>query len=408
MQKKLMILGASIGQLPIIVRAVELGHHVITVDNRESNIGHCYSHQRVNCSTVEREAVLAAARALAVDGIATFASDVATATVGFVAAELGLPGCPTAVAETMSNKAAFRARQHANGQVQAPAYVAGNCWEKMAPRVVALHWPVVFKPVDTSGSRGVSSLDAYDARRGEEAFRFAQHFSRTGWVCAEEFVDGEDVSGDGFLVGSELHAVVTRKYKSGYVPTGHSLPTHLSAADQARVLAEVTANCAAVGYTEGPLDFDVRVAPDRVTVLEMSPRLGGNGIPMLIARSTGVDLVECTIQHALGEAVKLTTPMRVQRGSGSLVFGSGSAGTIAHIADADAVCAQVPEVFSYVTNSQAGNRVEAFTHGGASLGYALFDCPSAAAYSEIVRRVKAAIGLVVNLAWAATAVTAAH
>lgn len=78
MTKKLMILGAGVSQLDAIRKAVELGFYVITVDYLPDNIGHKFSHQFVNCSTVDKEGILKIARDLSIDGIVTFASDVAT------------------------------------------------------------------------------------------------------------------------------------------------------------------------------------------------------------------------------------------------------------------------------------------------------------------------------------------
>ncbi|MBK8047625.1 MAG: ATP-grasp domain-containing protein [Anaerolineales bacterium] len=364
MQKRLMVLGAGPGQLPIIQRAVAMGCHVITVDYLPDNIGHKLSQASVNCSTVDVAGVLAAARELRVDGIVTFASDVATATVGAVAAALGLPGCPPAVAETMSNKARFRRFQAERPSLKSPGFTAGTEFAVIAPQIEALRWPVMFKPVDTSGSRGVTSVATFDMDACAAAFAYAQQYSRSGLVCAEEYVEGEDVSGDGFLVQGQLYAVITQKYKQGYVPTGHSLPTHLSRLDQDRIFAEVMATCAALGYTDGPIDFDVRVAPDYVTVLEMSPRLGGNGIPMLVARSTEFDLVKATIHYALGAPVHFPARLEVIHGSGSLVWGSASAGQVVRVATSEDVHRAVSEVFQCVINCRPGDDVNAFTHGG--------------------------------------------
>ncbi len=115
-----------------------------------------------------------------------------------------------------------------------------------------------------------------------------------------------DVSGDGFLLDGRLCAIVTQKYKQGFIPAGHSFPTQLSLTDQARVFEEVTETCQALGYRDGPVDFDVNISAERVVVIEMSPRLGGNGIPELIRRSTDVDLMDLTIRYALGRLVCFT------------------------------------------------------------------------------------------------------
>jgi biotin carboxylase len=387
-----MVLGASEGQLPLIQKAVELGCYVITVDYLPENIGHHYSQYYVNCSTVDMAGVLAAARAMQIDGITTFASDVATATVAFVAETLDLVGCPAAVAHTMSNKATFRHFQRTHG-CTSPGFITGQRWAALSDMLVQLKPPLMFKPVDTSGSRGIRRVDRLNLTECAQTFDYAQQFSRTKTVCVEEFIDGIDVSGDGFLADGQLRALITQKYKCGYVPTGHSFPTDLSAVDQVRVLAEVTQTCLALGYTNGPIDFDVKVAPDRVVVIEMSPRLGGNGIPKLIRRATGVDLIETTVRYALGQPVDLPSTLTVHNPCGSWVFGSECAGRLAAVTPADEVYAQVPELFDYLFAYQPGEDIPSFEHSGNSLGYALFDCPSPFGYHGTVQRLRDAMNV---------------
>jgi biotin carboxylase len=387
-----MVLGASAGQLPLIHRAVELGCHVITVDYLPDNIGHRFSHQSVNCSTVDQQGVLGFARDLAINGIATFASDVATTTVAYVAGELGLAGCSAQVAQTMSNKARFRRFQHEHS-LNAPDFVIGDDMETIEAEVPRLSLPLMFKPVDTSGSRGVTRLDAVDSEGCRNAFACAQRYSRSGVICVEEFVEGVDVSGDGFLVDGRLHAVVTQKYKQGYVPTGHSLPANLGQEEQQRVFAEVTRTCLSLGYMNGPVDFDVKISPTQVVVIEISPRLGGNGIPRLIGRATGVDLVKATVRHALGEQVALPARLEVTRPCGSWVIGSVRPGRIEAIAPAKRVEALVPEIFDYQFDYQVGDDVPAFEHSGNSLGAVLFDLPPETRYAEMVARIQSAMGL---------------
>jgi len=393
MQERLMILGAGPNQLPAIRRAVDLGFYVITVDFLPENVGHEFSHQSVNCSTVDKEEVLKVAKDLDIDGVVTFASDVATPTVGFVAEQLSFPGGSFSVAHTLSNKPKFRIFQREHG-LNSPNFLIAKQLEDIGKQIATLSPPLVFKPVDTSGSRGVSRVDQIDRDCCAAAFEYAQGYSRSKTVCIEEIVEGVDVSGDGFLLNSELHfAVITQKYKSGFVVTGHSLPTSISIEDQERVFDEVIATCNAVGYTDGPIDFDVRVSPESVTVLEMSPRLGGNCIPLIIERATGIDLITAALKFALGEALEFTYLSNHLRSCGCFMFGSNHGGLLEGIATSEEVRAVVPEVFEYVVNYHIEDEVPEFVHSGNSLGYALFDCPPQLSYSEIVDRLQSVLRL---------------
>jgi biotin carboxylase len=291
----------------------------------------------------------------------------------------------------MSNKARFRVFQREHG-LNRPNFVVAQSLQEIEEQISTLSLPVMFKPVDTSGSRGITRVDELGHDLWVTAFEYAQSYSRSKKVCVEELVEGTDVSGDAFLANGRLEfVVITHKYKNGFVPAGHSLPTNISAEDQERVCAEITINCNAIGYNDGPLDFDVRVSPERVTVLEMSPRLGGNGIPMIIARATGVDLIAATLRFALGENVAFPSKCEIFRNCGSWIFGSNHAGRLKAIASAEELRAAVPEVFEYFVNYRVGDEVPQFVHSGNSLGYVLFDCPAHSTYQELINRLK--IGL---------------
>lgn len=392
-----MILGAGIGQLPAIKKAVELGLYVITVDYLPNNIGHKFAHQSVNCSTVDKDGVLKAAQEIEIDGIITFASDVATATVGYVAEKLNLPGYRYSTAGTMSNKAQFRAFQQQHG-LNYPSFVTGQNWEEVRECVADLSTPVMFKPVDTSGSRGITKLDSFDEIWCRQAFEYAQKHSRSRTVCIEKFVRGVDVSGDGYFVNGQLvSSVITCKYSSNFVVTGHSLPTNISVEAQKAVFAEVLATCHALEYTDGPLDFDARVSSTNVTILEMSPRLGGNGIPMLIEHGTGIDLTTATLSFCIGEKINIPFDEAVvKRNCGSWIFGSNQRGRLDEIASDAEIHSAIPEIFEYHTDFYCGDDVPQFNHNGNSLGYALFNCPSEMHYSEIVDRLRLALRLKVT------------
>jgi carbamoylphosphate synthase large subunit len=391
-----MILGAGPNQLPGIKKAVNSGFKVFSVDNIPDSIGHKHSHQYVNCSTVDKKGVLRAAEALNVDGIVTFASDVAMPTVGYVTAQLGLTGPGQSVTETMANKHRFRVFQREN-RLNHPNFVTAERREDLARQISNLTPPLLFKPVDTSGSRGISMVSKPDPASCALAFEYAKGYSRSKTVCVEQYVEGSDVSGDGILSdGRFMFAAITKKYKRDLLVTGHRIPTDISTDDQYRVIAEVVKTCIAIGYMDGPLDFDVRISKDQVTVLELSPRLGGNGIPMIIERATGVDLFSAAIQLSLGYKVSLPEKVEINRSCGAIIFGSDTDGILKHIAADQEILDAVPEIFGYHLSFKIGDEVPIFTHGGNSLGYALFDCPPQETYTSIIARIKNALQIRVS------------
>lgn len=390
-----MILGAGTFQLPAITKAIELGCHVITVDYLPENPGHKLSHQSINCSTLDKEGVLAAAKELKIHGICTFSSDVAVPTVAYVCEQLGLPGASVITAETMATKNRFREFLHRAG-LNCPAFVAADNYDDIKTALHGLRPPIIFKPVDTSGSRGVIRIDRIDEQDCHAAFIQAQNFSRSRTVCIEEFVSGVEVGGDAILLdGRVAFAAITHKHLKGFVVTGHNLPTNISTGDQERVIQEIESVCRVLDYRDGPLNFDAIVSPDRITLLEMSARNGGNGIPAVIQRATDVDVERAALLLALGQAPDLPAQSKIYRGAGSFVFGSQTGGTMTHICPADDLRRRVPEIFAVHYARKPGDHIEPFEHNGNLLGFALFDCRNAADYEHITEKISDSLDLAI-------------
>ena len=395
-RKKLMILGAGLFQVPGIRKAVELGHYVISVDDRPDSIGHKFSHQYLNCSTTEREKLADQAEKLAIDGICTFSSDLAVASVGYVCDQLHLPGVSLATARRMSTKHIFRGAQR-RANLPHPEFVASQSLDELSSLVRQLHFPVVIKPVDSSGSRGVQLMPYLSISDLASAFAFARSFSSSGVVCVEEFVEGREFGGDGILFGGQLVFVaITEKHLADFVVIGHNLPSTLSQYDRHRVRLAVEDCCRAVGYCEGPVNFDVKVSPECVVVLEMSARNGGNGIPAVIKRATDVDVEEVTIRLAVGDMRQLPESKQPMHGAASLVFGSQTRGNLGRISDFAEVKAAVPELVELSLAVPLGGSVEPFQHNGNLIGYAVFDCETAGQFTEIAARIESALDIRVD------------
>jgi biotin carboxylase len=386
-EKRLMVLGAGPFQAPAIRKAADLGAYVITVDYLPQNIGHKYGHRFVNCSTADKDAVLRHAKEQRINGICTFSSDVAVPTVAYVSEQLNLPGSTTYVAETMAMKDRFRAFLR-GAHLTCPGFISGNDCQKILQDVGSLEPPIIVKPVDTSGSRGITRLNEVVPESLTNAFLKAQSFSRSNTVVVEEYVEGTEVGGDAILIdGRVAFIAITHKHKNGFVITGHSLPTNISAHQQSRVIQHIEEICAALGCRGGPLNFDAIVSSTHVTMLEMSTRNGGNGIAAVIERATGVDVEGAAILMALGVTPTFPERADVRRGTGSFVFGSPIAGRLGRICTQDKLRDHVPEIFDLHYAKELGDRIEPFEHNGNLIGFVLFDCLDAADYQRITETI---------------------
>jgi biotin carboxylase len=365
-----------------------MGCEVLTADNVSTNPGHRLASASFDVSTVDVRGVIDLARAEHIDGVVTFASDIATSTVARCAHALGLPGAPPAAVDALSNKAAFRRLQEEMG-LPHPSFLT-------VERLRQTGWPsgpdVVVKPTDASGSRGVAIVDSEDTVVLDRAIDLASAASRSGEVILESVLPGIEVGGDAFIVdGSIVHCYPTLKHRSGVVVTGHSLPPEAGADIIGEIARQLEMACQGAGYGTGPLNFDVMIDQGSVTVIEMSPRTGGNGIPEVIDRSYGVSILSAAIGAAVGVAATQDRPSRLVRPSGSLVLGSGIGGTVVSIASPEEVVERVPGVYRVELMASAGDAVRAFDSGSASYGYALFDIEET--YVDMVRDIQDAVAL---------------
>lgn len=303
--KKILFLGGAPTQIPPLKYAREQGHYVITCDYLPENPGHKLADEYHNVSTTDKEAVLKLAEQLKIDGIVAYASDPAAPTAAYVAEKMGLPGNPYKSVEILARKDLFRAFLAENG-FNVPRSQSFYTLDEAKAWLDEIGVPAFIKPVDSSGSKGVTNLKNKDHLA--EAFQHALQFSREKKVVVEEAIvrSGHQVAGDGFIVDGEL---VFRCWAdenfddlcNGLVPIGQSFPTShpkewldIAHAESQRLLT-------LLGMKTGALNFDFLFDQDgKFYFLELGPRNGGCQIPEVIRYSTGVDLIKYTVDAAIG------------------------------------------------------------------------------------------------------------
>lgn len=158
-QKKLMLLGGIRYLLPVIKAAHEQGYYVITADYLPDNIAHKYSDEYVNVSIIDKEAVLKVAQEKQIDGIMSFGVDPGVAAASYVQNKMGLPSFgPFESVEILQNKDRFRAflTNHGFNVPQAKGF---DSVQSAMKESYWFPWPVIVKPTDAAGSKGVTRVD---------------------------------------------------------------------------------------------------------------------------------------------------------------------------------------------------------------------------------------------------------
>ena len=305
--KKLMILGASILQLPAIEKAKEMGLEVIAIDMDPNAVGFDVDGViKEVISTIDTPAILEAAKKHNINGIMTLASDMPMRSVAVVSREMGLVGISEETALKATNKAYMRDALKADN-VPVPMYFRVGNKEEFLQAVAKIHgsgYKCIVKPADNSGSRGVDLLS--EDSDLDAAYNYSKQYSRSGEIVVEEFMEGPEVSVETLAINGKVHIIqITDKLTTGapyFVEMGHSQPSRLSAEIQDQIRAVAAAANKAIGIENGPSHTEIKVTDDGPKIVELGARLGGDCITThLVPLSTGVDMVESTIKIALGE-----------------------------------------------------------------------------------------------------------
>lgn len=300
------MLGGSMQQIPIIKRAKEMGLYVITCDYCPDNPGHKFADEYYNVSTTDLDAVLELAKRLSIDGIVAYASDPAAPTAAYVSEKLGLPGNPYQSVKLLTEKDLFRKFLKEHG-LNCPKAQGFTNYEDALAAIGDFRFPVMVKPVDSSGSKGVVKIYGVDELK--DAVAEALSYSRGKRFIIEEFIvkKGYQVSGDGFSVDGKLvftsygNELYSGKGTREYVALGEFWPSLLTEEQKNKVDEELQRLITALGMKTCAYNIEVILDEnDTVYVLELGPRNGGSYIPQLIKYATGVDLVDYTIWGALG------------------------------------------------------------------------------------------------------------
>ena len=311
-QKKIMLLGGLRYLLPVIEAAHKLGIYVITCDYIPENIAHKYSDEYHNVSIVDKEAVLALAKELQIDGIMSFAVDPGVLTASYVQTQMGLPAFgPYESVEILQNKDKFRAflTEHNFVVPKAKGYATK---EDALADASSWEFPVIVKPTDSAGSKGVSKVN--NAEQMVEAIDYAFKHSISGHIIIEDFIEKQGCSSDSdcFSIDGKLKFVSFSaqrfdvKAANEYTPAAYSWPSTMTAEQEAELTSELQRLLDLLHMQSSVYNVETRVGTNgKCYIMEVSPRGGGNRLSEMLRLSTGVDLITASVCAAVGLPIKV-------------------------------------------------------------------------------------------------------
>ncbi len=371
-QKKLMLLGGLRYLLPVIETAHKHNIYVITVDYIPENIAHKYSDEYHNVSILDKEAVLSLARQLEIDGIMSFAVDPGVVTAAYVAEQMGLPfQCSYESACILQDKSRFRAflREHNFNVPNAKGY---NDKTVALEDVDYFNWPVIVKPTDSAGSKGVSRVD--ELKDLDKAIDFALSCSHSGTFIIEDFLEKKDNSSDSdsFVVDGQLDfctfsdQIFDSKAENPYTPSAYLWPSTMVASAQKELKIELQRLIKLLGITTGIFNIETRLCTNgKAYIMEMSPRGGGNRLAEMLRYATDIDIIEAEVCASVALPIKDIGEPQYKTSIYESILHSEEAGIFDKLEIIESIRESIIEEDLWV---KQGDRVEGFSGANMAIG----------------------------------------
>ena len=308
--KSLLMLGGGFLQTYVIDQAKKLGYYVYVLDGDPEAKGFDLADEYAVINIVQKEDCLAYTQGKDISGVLTAATDYSVLTMSYIAGRLSLPGINNVSAKLIKNKAAVRkCLFDANADDTGYSFEISEMSDVDAV-LKKIHFPVMVKPCDGSGSRGASKVE-----KAEDFFaacQFAMSGSITHRAVAEPFVDGKEYGVESFVDNGEIYVLAVMQKDMTeppyYAELGHAIPSGLSPQMEDKVKQCVRNAIVAMGVNHGSVNMDLLIgANGDVHIVDVGARMGGNLIGShIIPKGTGIDYMSNMIRAAVGDETNWT------------------------------------------------------------------------------------------------------
>ncbi len=372
-QKRLMLLGGLRYLKPVIEAAHKQGYYVITADYLPNNIAHKWSDEYCNVSIIDKEAVLKEAQRLQIDGIMSFACDPGVVAASYVQNKMGLPSFgPFESVEILQNKDKFRAFLSKNG-FNVPQAKGFNSVEAAMEEIYWYPWPVIVKPTDAAGSKGVTRVDKAEDLR--PALEYAMEHSISGHIIVEEYIDKQGCSSDtdSFSEDGKLKFVsfcaqrFDAEATNPYTPAAYSWPSTFTKKQEEYLTSEIQRLITLLNLKTCVYNIEVRVAPNgKPYIMELTPRGGGNRLCEMLHYATGVDMITAITRAMVGDPILEPIEQKSYNGHwAEIILHSDNDGVFDHLEISKEQPAEIVEEDLWVVK---GDKVEGFEGANNAIG----------------------------------------
>ena len=372
-QKKLMLLGGIRYLLPVIKAAHEQGYYVITADYIPENIAHKYSDEYVNVNIIDKEAVLKVAQEKGIDGIMSFGVDPGVVSASYVQNKMGLPSFgPFESVEILQNKDKFRSFLKENG-FNVPQAKGFSSVESALNESYWFPWPIIVKPTDAAGSKGVTRVDKVEELK--PALEYAMAHSISGNIIVEEFIEKEGCSSDTDSMSVDGKLVFTSfcaqrfdvDAANPYAPAAYSWPSTFTAEQEDYLASEIQRLITLLNLKTAVYNIEVRVAPNgKPYIMELTPRGGGNRLCEMLRYATGVDMITAITRAMVGDPILEPIEQKPYNGHwAEIILHADESGVFDHLELSKDLPAEIVEEDLWV---EKGDKVDSFEGANNAIG----------------------------------------
>lgn len=375
-QKKIMLLGGIHYLRPMIEAAHKQGYYVITADYLPNNVAHRYSDEYCNVSIVDKDAVLKVAQAKQIDGIISFGVDPGVTSAAYVQEQMGLPTMgPYESVKILQNKDLFRAflQEHHFNVPQARCYTTKD---DALQDTHWLHFPLIVKPTDSAGSKGVSRVDRIEDYTPAVEYAFSK--SIIGHIIVEDFIEKRGCSSDSdsFLENGKWKFISFNAQRfdinatNPYTPAAYTWPSTFSISEENYLTQELQRLMDLLRMHTSVFNIETRVSPQGVPyIMECTPRGGGNRLCEMLRYATGVDMITAQVRAAVGDPIDDIQQRPYQGHWAEIVLHSSQDGYFNSLQIDDTIQDNVIECDLWV---QKGDKVSAFRGANDAIGTLVF------------------------------------
>ncbi len=305
MKKTILIAGGSHAEIPLIRAAKELGYFVITTGNRENDLGHGFSDRYVKADFSDKEAILKLVTDLKIDAICPCANDFSALSSAYAAEKTGLNGHDSLeISEIIHLKDRFREFAIKHG-ISSPKALSFNDYEAALKALDRFILPVIVKPVDLTGGKGITRID--ELAQAGALIKNAFDISRVKRVVIEEFIEGTNHGFSCFIRNKKVvfyfwdneHYFLNR-----YMVSGASCPGDVPESALKELVNESEKIASILNLKDGIFHLQFILKVGKAYIIEICRRPPGDLYIDFVKHATGVDYPMYIVRSFAGMSIE--------------------------------------------------------------------------------------------------------